>query len=92
MTEDVESEIVHRELDTAAENPAVEIAKIVADLEEKDHADLATMYDVADHVIDNLFSQPPAPEAQFQVSFSYEGYRITVEQNGALQLMKVGTE
>jgi hypothetical protein len=49
------------------------------------------MYEVTDHVIDNIFSTPPAAEAQFEVSFSYEGYRITLEQNGSMQLLKTET-
>lgn len=92
MSDTPQNEIVHREVDTDAENPAAEIAETVAELEDKDHADLATMYDVADHVIDHIFSTPPADEAQFEVSFSYEGYRITLEQNGSVQLLKTETE
>lgn len=91
MAEQTENNIIHRELDTDVENPAVEIAELVADIEDKDSTDLATMYEVTDHVIDHIFSEPPAPEAQFQVSFSYEGYRITVEQNGNVQLVDTET-
>lgn len=92
MAGDTEREIIHREMDTDVDNPASEIATIVADIEGKDHAELATMYEIADHIIDHLFSTPPASEAQFKVSFSYEGYRITVDQEGALELMNTETQ
>lgn len=85
---DPESEIVHRELETNQENPAVEIAQIVAELEEKDQTDLPTIYDCIDHSIDNIFSNPPAPDAQIEVRFSYEGYRVTVEQDGDAKFVK----
>jgi len=62
----------------------------VADLEGKDQADLATIYECIDHMIDHIFSVPPAPEAQVRVEFSYEGYRITVEQNGHAEFVKTG--
>ncbi|NIB99289.1 HalOD1 output domain-containing protein [Halobacterium sp. R2-5] len=91
MAEPTEDNIIHRELDTDAENPAVEIAELVADVEGTDTTELPAMYDIADHVLDHLFSTPPAPEAQFKVSFSYEGYRITVEQNGAAELIDTET-
>lgn len=55
IASDQESEIIHRELDTDVDNPASEIAMIVIDLEGKDQAELATMYEVADRVIDDLF-------------------------------------
>lgn len=85
-----ESETIHRELETDQEDPAVEIAEIVAEIEEKDHTELPPVYDCIDHSIDNIFSNPPAQEAQIEVRFSYEGYRITVEQDGEAKLVKTG--
>jgi len=46
------------------------------------------MYDCIDGMLDELFSNPPAPESQMEVEFSYETYRITVEQNGAAKFVK----
>ena len=90
MADKHEDDIVRRELDTERENPAVEMAETVADLEGKDQADLETIYECIDHMIDHIFSEPPAPEAQVRVEFSYEGYRITVEQNGHAEFVKTG--
>lgn len=91
MTEDTERKIITRELDTDIEEPALQIAEIVAEVEEKDVSEMKTMYDVTDHIVDELFSRPPGPEAQFDISFSYEGYRISVNQNGALELVDTAT-
>lgn len=88
MTDERESAIVRRELETDRENPAVEVAEVVADLEDKEQTDLATVYDCIDHVVDHIFSTPPAPEAQVRVEFSYEGYRITVDQDGYAEFVK----
>ncbi len=82
MDDGHDDEIVQRELDTDAENPAMAVVEVVADLEGTDATELATAWGCIDDVLDAVFSNPPAPEAQVQVTFSYEGYRITVEQNG----------
>ncbi|WP_121820445.1 HalOD1 output domain-containing protein [Halostella salina] len=88
MTE-LESDIVRRELDPERESPAAEVAEIVADLEDKDQTELTAIYDCIDHMIDHIFSEPPAPGAQVQVEFTYEGYRVTVEQDGSAQFIRV---
>ncbi|WP_436928021.1 HalOD1 output domain-containing protein [Halosimplex amylolyticum] len=85
-----ETSIVHRQFDTDRDDPAMAVAEAVADLEGCEPTDLTTMYDHVDHVIDNLFSNPPSPEAQIQVEFSYEGYRITIDQSGDARFVRVG--
>lgn len=82
MSDHRERNVVHRELETGSENAAVQVAEIVAELDDKQPQELATTYECLDHVIDNIFSNPPSPEADLQVTFSYEGYRVTVEQDG----------
>ena len=77
-----DQEMYHRDLDTDAEQPVEQIAEIVADLEEQSMKDLTPLYSQLDHVLDQLFSDPPAEEADVVISFTYENYRITVEQNG----------
>ncbi|MFC7143006.1 HalOD1 output domain-containing protein [Halosimplex aquaticum] len=81
--------IVHRQFDTDQDDPATAVAEAVADLEGCESTDLATMYEHVDHVIDHLFSNPPSPEAQIQVEFSYEGYRIAIDQDGAARFVRV---
>lgn len=89
MNDDNDTEILHRELDTDRENPAPQIAELVADIEDRSITELSTMYGCVDGVLDQIFSNPPSPEAQMEVKFSYEGYRISVEQNGNARFIKI---
>ncbi|WP_415383470.1 HalOD1 output domain-containing protein [Halosimplex sp. TS25] len=84
-----EASIVHRQFDTDQDDPATAVAEAVADMENCESTDLATMYEHVDHVIDHLFSNPPSPEAQIQVEFTYESYRITVDQDGSARFVRV---
>ncbi|WP_092893023.1 HalOD1 output domain-containing protein [Halopelagius inordinatus] len=82
MGEDTDRETISRELDTDAESPGVEVAVAVAGIEGRDAADLPAIHGCIDNVLADLFSNPPSPEARMRVEFTYEGYRIAVEQNG----------
>lgn len=90
MADQPEQEIIEDELDTSRENPSIALAESVAELENKEPTDLSTMYECVDGVLDNIFSNPPAPEAQMQIEFSYEAYRITIDQNGTARFVKTG--
>lgn len=63
-------EIIHREMDTESENPSVEIAEIVAELEEKDVIEVTTIWECVDGMLAEMFANPPSPEAQLEVTFS----------------------
>lgn len=88
MTNGQSGEIIHRNLDTDAGNPAIEVVGAVADIEGRNATELTAVHDCIDGILDELFSNPPAPESQAVVEFSYEAYRITVEQNGRATFVK----
>jgi len=88
MNDDADKTIIRRELDTDRENPAVQVAEHVAEMEGKDATDLTTMYGCVDNVLDNLFSDPPNSEAQMEIKLSYESYRITISQDGMAEFVK----
>lgn len=90
MTDDAERQIIHRKLDTDIDEPVVQVAEIVADIEGTCHEELTRTYDHLDHILTYVFSNPPVPAAQVQITFSYEGYRVTVEQDGRAQFVKIG--
>lgn len=90
MGDDQGRSIVHRELDTGQEEPATQIAEIVAELDGVSAKDLKPTYRRIDDTLEHIFSNPPSPEAQLEVIFSYESYRITVEQSGHATFVKVG--
>lgn len=73
---------VRRHLDTDAENPSVEIAETVAEIEDRDATDLPNIYGCIDDALAHVFSSPPSPEADLEIAFTYQSYRITVEQDG----------
>lgn len=89
-----ENVIVHRDLFEGerpddANAPAIDVAEIVAELEGRDATDISALYDTVDHLVEHLFSTPPPLEAQCMLEFTYEGYRITLTQDGHATFMKV---
>lgn len=89
MTDDRGDGIVHVQPDTGNESPGVEIAEAVAGLEGKEPAELDPTWDCIDDGVGEVFSTPP-PEAPVEIAFSYEGYRVTVEQTGLAKLVRTG--
>ena len=83
-----ESDVHHRDIfqDETAE-PTTELVTIVAELKGVEQTDLKPVHNWADHLIEHLYSSPPPAEAQGVVEFSYEGYRITLYQDGKAVLM-----
>ena len=68
--------------DPEQNQPNVDITETVAELKGVESDDLSPLYDSIDHVVDNIFATPPKPVADVEVSFSYEGFRITIRQDG----------
>lgn len=89
MVPDNDEELVHRELRTDQDNPSAEIAEIVAELKGTEMEQLPTAYEVLNDILSHLFQNPPASEAQAQITFSYDEFRITVEQNGEAKFVQV---
>lgn len=72
----------HATFDTSDEQPTVDVTETVGELKGVESDRLSPLYDTIDHVLDNLFSEPPRPDADVEISFTYEGFRITVCQDG----------
>ncbi|WP_050032400.1 HalOD1 output domain-containing protein [Halorubrum halophilum] len=89
MTETHDDEIVHRELNSDREKPSIAIVEAIADLEGKQADELTPIYDCIDGMLSELYSNPPSPEAQMAVEFTYGGYRITVKQSGTADFIHV---
>ncbi|RDI70687.1 HalOD1 output domain-containing protein [Halopelagius longus] len=71
----------HRRLDTDA-NPTAQIVQAVADQKGTDPLSLQSAWDTIGQVLDPVFSTPPSRDADVEITFNYEGYRITVTQDG----------
>lgn len=60
----------------------MQVAEHVADISGEDVMELASTWSKFDHVVDGIFDDPPSPDADVEVSFTYEGYRVIVDQDG----------
>ena len=86
---DDEAGIVHWQFDPDQDDPIIDVAAVVAELEGKETTDLSALYDCVDTVLEEIFSNPPSPEAQIQMAFTFEGYRITINQDGSATFLRV---
>jgi len=82
-------QILHRRLDLDGPEPAIQIAEHVADIADEDVDSLSSTWETFGDVLADLFADPPARDAQVQVTFTYEGYRITVEQDGHAKFVPI---
>ena len=72
-----------------SESAEYELLAIVAELGDTDIESLPSFYEQAGHFVEMIFQNPPAPEAQMEISFSYAGYRIRITQLGQVTILKV---
>lgn len=79
----------HFEFDVDRENPEVNVAAVTAELEGRDVDDLPPLYEAVDHLIEQLYATPPSAAAQVRMEFTYEGYRIVLNQDGFATFMKI---
>lgn len=78
-----ETNVHHRRLfESSDDDPANELVDVVAELKGADQSDLDPLYEWADSLVGDLYDSPPPASAQSIVEFSYEGYRITLYQDG----------
>lgn len=80
----------HRTFDPTDIEPETAVIAMVADLDEKEPTELSPLYSAVDDAISSIFSNPPASEAQVSITFTYENYRITIQQNGETKFVKLG--
>lgn len=78
---------IRREIDAEGSQATMEIVETIAEIENKDPMELTNLWGCSDHIIEHLFSDPPSPEAEMEIEFNYEGYRITVEQDGTAEFV-----
>ncbi|WP_336001826.1 HalOD1 output domain-containing protein [Halorientalis halophila] len=71
------------------ETSEFELIEIISELETKESDELPPLYDEVGHLIEMLYNNPPSQQAQVEMSFSYAGYRITIDQRGNLKLIPV---
>lgn len=83
------SDIVCTQISPDPETTEYDLLEIIADLEGKEIEELPSLYTQVDHFVETLFDNPPSPESQMEIKFSYAGYRITIIQTGEVKLVPV---
>lgn len=72
----------HRDLTDGDADPEVALVHALAEIEGVDESELTQLYSCINDLVAGLFSSPPPAETTAELTFSYEGYRITVYQDG----------
>lgn len=80
--------VAKRVLDTDQDAPATQIVEVVAELENTNLTDLSPIYNCIDDLVTDLFSSPPPEEADANITFTYRGYRIHVQQDGTTTFLQ----
>ena len=89
---DVSSEgagIVRRHIDPNSETSEYDLLEIIAEVEGCEIEDLPSLYNEVEHVVETLFKTPPSNASQLSLSFSYVGYRVTIDRKGTVTLVPV---
>lgn len=84
--------VYHRSIfEKPEDRPSTELVKEIADLKGVKHEQMDSLYSWADGLISSLYSSPPPAEAQGMIQFTYEGFRITLYQDGQAVIMSQST-
>ncbi|THE65280.1 hypothetical protein D8Y22_08770 [Salinadaptatus halalkaliphilus] len=83
--------IARQQLDSSRDAPATQIVETIATLEGTDAVTLPPVYDCIDGIIADILSSPPSPEADATFAFTYQGYRIHVDQEGTVVIHRGST-
>ena len=84
-----ENPTVRRQFDREDNDPVFDIVETVAELEDKPMEQLPSLHDTVNDLLEHIFSEPPAPEAQVEIEFTYAGYRIKIFQDGRATFLKI---
>jgi hypothetical protein len=66
-----------------------EFLEIIAELEGREIDELPSLYNEVEHLIETPFRKPPSPQAQAEMTLSYAGYRVRIDQQGTIELLNV---
>jgi len=89
ISDEPEATIVERVVDPNHGQANYCVLGTIASAEDVDVTNLPPMYTRIEHLLGELFGEPPVDEAQIEASFSYYGYRVTVNQGGIVTPRKL---
>lgn len=82
-SEEAKERSVHtRDLKEGEADPQMHLIRATADFKGVEDPELDPLYPTIDHLVEYMYSNPPSPEAQTELTFVYEGFRITLFQDG----------
>ncbi|MFC6755707.1 MULTISPECIES: HalOD1 output domain-containing protein [Haloarcula] len=81
--------MIRRQIPPDPETAEYDLLEILAEVDGCEIEDLPALYNEVEHVVETLFRTPPSAAAQMSISFSYGGYRVTIDRNGAVTLVSV---
>lgn len=85
MEDDLDEEdvlIYHRNILEENVHPEPGLMNTVATLKDVEPHELDSLYEGIDGLVEHFFSNPPPEQARAELTFSFEGYRITLYQGG----------
>ena len=83
------SGMVRRQITPDPESSEYDLLEIIAELEDCEIEALPSLYNEVDHVVETMFKTPPSDRAQIEISFSYAGYRVSIDRKGFVELVPV---
>ena len=87
---DAEAQTVHHvDIEIDPEGPEVSFADVVAELKDTRSSELAPISSELDDLVRGVLLSPPPERNQAEVSFTYEGFRVTLYHDGHAVLRDV---
>jgi len=84
-----EAGIVRHRIDPDPSTAEYDLLEIIAEVEGGEIETLPSLYNEVDHVVETMFKTPPSDRAQIEISFSYAGYRVSIDRKGFVELVPV---
>lgn len=76
-------------IDAAPDGAEFDLLSGLATVEGVNMDELPSLYGTVDHLVEALYDEPPVASAQVELSFSYAGYRVHLDQRGNVRLVPV---
>lgn len=84
-----EQSVHHIDVEIDREEPEIPFAEVVADLRGTHSGDLAPISSELDGLVRDVLLSPPPEQTQAEISFTYEGFRVTLYHDGHAVLRDV---
>jgi hypothetical protein len=81
--------VVRYVIDPDSRTAEFDLLSGIAEVEGVALDELPSLYATVDHFVEGLYDDPPASAAHVELSFSYAGYRVNVDQAGHVRLVPV---